>query len=58
MVCVQLTGSPIVEDKTSNLQIAGKRCIHYASQDRPIHIQSGTGFMTLQALQNHACRTE
>ena len=29
----------------------GKRCIHYASQDGPIHIQSGTGFMTLQALQ-------
>ena len=28
----------------------GKRCIHYASQDGPIHIQSGTGFMTLQAL--------
>ena len=46
-MCVQLTGSPIVEDKTSDLQIAGKRCIHYASQDGPIHSQSETGFMRL-----------
>ena len=33
--------------RTSDLQIVGKRCIHYASQDGPIHIQSGTGFMQL-----------
>ena len=29
----------------------GKRCIHYASQDGPIHIESGSGFINPQALQ-------
>ena len=32
---------------TSDLQIVRERCIHYASQDGLIHIQSGTGFMQL-----------
>ena len=43
-------GHQSVEDRTSDRQIAGKRCIHYASQDGPIHIQSGSGFITPQAL--------
>ena len=29
----------------------GERCIHYASQDRPIYILSGSEFITPQALQ-------
>ena len=33
--------------RTRDLQIAGKRCIHYASQDGPIHLQSGCGFVRL-----------
>ena len=36
--------------RTSDHQIMGKRCIHYASQDGPIYVQSGFGFITPKAL--------
>ena len=39
--------------RTSHLQIVGKICIHYASQDGSIHIQSGHGFMRLYRHYNN-----
>ena len=37
----------MVKVRTSDLQIEGIRCILYASQDGPIHLQSGCGFVRL-----------